>query len=84
MNGNVSSPVNLGNPQQLSIKELAFKIKEMTKSQSTINLLELPQDDPLIREPDISKAKKMIDWEPKVDLDCGLKKTIDYFEHLQV
>ncbi len=72
--------VNLGNPNELTILELADLIKEMTDSKSKIVFEELPQDDPKKRRPDISKAKKMLGWEPKVDLKTGLEKTIEYFK----
>ncbi len=72
--------VNLGNPDERSILELATIIKEMTKSLSEIVFEELPQDDPKSRHPDISKAKKLLDWEPKVSLSEGLLKTIAYFK----
>lgn len=73
-------PVNLGNPLELSILKLAEKIKEITKSKSKIVFHELPVDDPLVRKPDISKAKQLLGWEPKVNLDEGLANTIEWFK----
>jgi UDP-glucuronate decarboxylase len=75
----VTGPVNLGNPGEFTIKELAEKILEMTASTSQIVYRELPADDPARRRPDISKAKELLDWEPTIPLEEGLKSTIDYF-----
>ena len=72
-------PVNLGNPGEFTIMELAEKVLEITKSKSKLVFKELPEDDPLKRKPDISLAKEKLDWEPKVELEQGLKKTIDWF-----
>ncbi len=72
-------PVNLGNPSELSVKELAEKIIQLTGSKSSITYKALPEDDPKQRQPDISLAKKLLDWEPATNLETGLKKTIDYF-----
>lgn len=77
-----TGPVNLGNPVEFTIKELAEKIIEMTNSTSKLSLNPLPQDDPKQRQPDITLAKKELDWEPKIKLEEGLVKTIKYFEHL--
>lgn len=80
---NITGPVNLGNPVEFTILELAEKIIEMTGSRSEIGFLPLPQDDPAQRQPDISLAKKILDgWSPVVNLEAGLKKTITYFDHL--
>lgn len=73
-------PVNMGNPGEFTILELAKKIKELTGSKSEISFEELPQDDPMQRCPDISLAKKELNWEPKIKLEEGLKKTIPYFK----
>lgn len=74
-------PVNLGNPNEFSIKKLAEKVLEMIpESKSKIVYKDLPQDDPRRRCPDIGLAKQKLDWEPKVDLEEGLKKTIEYFK----
>jgi UDP-glucuronate decarboxylase len=72
-------PVNLGNPCEVSILQMAEKIIELTGSSSRVVYEPLPEDDPHQRQPDISLAKKRLNWEPKVDLDEGLKKTIEYF-----
>lgn len=73
-------PVNLGNPNEFTIKQLAEKILEMIpESKSKIIFKELPQDDPRQRQPDIKIAKEMLGWEPKIQLEDGLIKTIDYF-----
>lgn len=78
----VAGPVNLGNPGEFSIRELAQKIKALTGSSSRIEFKPLPENDPVQRRPDISKARKLLDWEPRVDLEEGLKHTIFYFENL--
>lgn len=72
-------PVNIGNPGEFTMLELAEKIIQQTKSNSKIIHMPLPADDPLQRKPDISLAKKVLDWEPKVNLDEGLERTIAYF-----
>ena len=80
MNNNVTNgPINLGNPRELTIQELANEIKKLTNSTSTISYEPLPLDDPMKRNPDISKAKNMLDWEPIIGLEEGIQKTIDYF-----
>jgi len=75
-----TGPVNLGNPQEFTIKELAKIIIKITKSKSRVLYKPLPTDDPKRRKPDISLAKKNLFWYPKICLKEGLKKTIDYFE----
>ena len=72
-------PVNLGNPYEMTVLDFAKKVLELTGSKSSIIFRPLPQDDPQVRQPDISKAKEILDWEPKVLLDEGLIKTIQYF-----
>jgi len=80
-----TGPVNLGNPCEYSMLELASKVIELTKSRSKLVYFPLPEDDPLQRKPDISLAKKFLGgWEPKVMLEDGLKKTIDSFEHILI
>ncbi len=74
--------LNLGNPDEKTILELANMIKRMTNSLSEIAFEPLPEDDPKVRKPDIDKAKKLIGWEPKVTIDRGLEKTIEYFRGL--
>ena len=75
-----TGPLNLGNTDEYTILELAEKIIKLTKSKSKIIFNELPQDDPVRRKPDISLAKEIISWEPKISLETGLSKTIDYFK----
>lgn len=77
-----TGPVNLGNPNESTIKELAEKIVEMTGSKSEIVYHDLPQDDPRQRQPDISFAKQTLDWQPAIELETGLGWTIDYFRTL--
>ena len=73
-------PINLGNPTELKILDLAKKIIKLTDSKSKIINRDLPLDDPIRRKPDISEAKKILNWNPKVDIDDGLKETIEYFK----
>ena len=73
-------PMNLGNPNEITILELASRIKKLTGSNNNIIFNPLPEDDPKVRMPDISKAKKMLTWEPKVNLEEGLVKTIGWFK----
>jgi UDP-glucuronate decarboxylase len=75
-----TGPVNVGNPGEFTMLELAQKVIEMTGSKSQIKFFPLPQDDPLQRQPDITLAKKELGWEPHVNLEDGLKKTIAYFK----
>ena len=75
-------PVNLGNPREFSIRELAELILEITRSKSEIVYRPLPEDDPVQRRPDIALAKRALDWEPRVDLREGMEKTIDYFRQV--
>jgi UDP-glucuronate decarboxylase len=77
-----TGPVNLGNPNEFTILELAEKVIALTKSKSKLEFKPLPHDDPTQRCPDITLAKKNLDWQPKVQLEEGLKKTIAYFDHL--
>lgn len=79
---NFQGPVNLGNPNEFTVLELAKKIIRLTKSPSLIAHKPLPQDDPKQRRPDISLAKKHLKWSPKIELNQGLKKTITYFNAL--
>lgn len=78
----LTGPVNLGNPGEFTILELAEKVIDMTGSKSKIIFEQLPEDDPMQRKPDISLAKRELDWEPTIKLDEGLKKTIAYFDQL--
>ncbi|MBU1658472.1 SDR family oxidoreductase [bacterium] len=75
-----TGPVNVGNPGEFTMLELAQKVIELTGSKSEIKFFPLPQDDPLQRQPDITLAKKELGWEPHVNLEEGLKKTIEYFK----
>ena len=75
-------PVNLGNPNEFSIKELAEKVIDMTGTRSKIVYQPLPSDDPKQRQPDISLAQSQLDWQPTISLDQGLEKTIAYFDNL--
>jgi dTDP-glucose 4,6-dehydratase len=72
-------PVNIGNPVEMTIKEFAETIVRITGSTSTITYKDLPVDDPKQRQPDISLARKLLDWEPKVDLEEGIRETIEFF-----
>jgi len=78
----IAGPVNIGNPHEITIKELADIIRDITGSASDIVFAELPGDDPQRRCPDITKARKMLVWKPEVDIGRGLRKTVDYFEKL--
>jgi dTDP-glucose 4,6-dehydratase len=75
----ISDPVNLGNPSEMTVLRLAEKIIEMSGSQSKIVFQELPVDDPKVRQPDISRAQRELRWQPRVKLEEGLKETIRYF-----
>merc|ERR1712113_132680 len=77
-------PMNIGNPHEFTVKELAELVVELTGSKSKIIYLPLPGDDPKQRRPDISRAKKYLNWEPKTQLREGLTKTIDYFKSLDL
>lgn len=82
MASDLTGPVNLGNPSERTILDLAKLIISMTNSNSKLIFKPLPSDDPIKRRPEISLAKRELDWEPKVDIECGLAKTIDYFNQL--
>ena len=71
--------INLGNPDERTIQEIATMIKDMIDTNLKIMYESLPEDDPLQRKPDITKAKALLSWEPKISLEEGLQKTIDYF-----
>ena len=72
-------PLNIGNPSEMSILDLAENIKKLIKSESKIVFHNLPVDDPIVRRPDITKAKEILDWEPEVVFKDGVKKTIKWF-----
>jgi dTDP-glucose 4,6-dehydratase len=74
------APVNLGNPTEMTIIDFAFMLKDMTHTKSTITFLPLPVDDPKVRQPDITRAKEVLKWQPKVDIKIGLKKTIEWYK----
>jgi dTDP-glucose 4,6-dehydratase len=76
-------PVNIGNPGEFTVLELAQKVLELTSSKSNLEYNPLPVDDPKVRRPDISRAQRLLDWQPKVALEEGLLKTIEYFRSLQ-
>lgn len=80
MLSDTSDPVNIGNPQELTIRQLADKVIAATGSRSRVVERPLPEDDPKIRQPDITRARERLGWEPKVSLDDGLKPTIAYFK----
>ena len=80
-----NNPINIGNPDEMTIKEMADKILQATNSESKITYVPLPEDDPKVRQPDITRAKKYLNWEPVVGLDEGLQSTLKYFkEQLQI
>jgi UDP-glucuronate decarboxylase len=78
----VTGPINLGNPGEFTIAELAERVLELTGSRSEIRRLPLPADDPVRRRPDITLARKTLDWEPRISLAEGLPRTIEYFDDL--
>lgn len=80
MKSEYTGPINIGNPEEITIKELAEKIVKHTKSKSKIIYKDLPKDDPKRRKPDISKAKKLLKWKPEIKTEEGLKETIGYFK----
>lgn len=75
-----NQPVNLGNPNEFTMNELAEKVIKLTGSKSEIRYLPLPQDDPKRRKPDITRARNLLDWEPKIELDEGLARSLGYFK----
>src|SRR5919109_2944189 len=81
MERGASDPVNMGNPQEMTLLELAKRILHLTGSRSEIVFRPLPIDDPKVRQPDITRARTLLGWEPRVDTDEGLKLTIDWFKH---
>ena len=76
----INTPVNLGNPQPITMIELAREIIELTNSNSKIIYMELPSDDPTQREPNIAKAENLLNWLPLISRKSGLQKTIQYFQ----
>ncbi|HVH14003.1 MAG TPA: GDP-mannose 4,6-dehydratase, partial [Longimicrobium sp.] len=77
-----AEPTNVGNPVEFTVRQLAERVLEMTGSASQIDWLPLPQDDPRVRQPDITVAREVLGWEPRVPLEEGLRRTIPYFERL--
>jgi len=75
-------PTNIGNPHEMTILQFAERIRSLVGSASPIDFRPLPEDDPKTRQPDIAKARRVLGWEPKVDLDLGLGRTIDYFRSI--
>jgi nucleoside-diphosphate-sugar epimerase len=82
MNSDYRLPINLGNPKEVSMNRLAEMILKLTGSSSKIKYIDLPEDDPQKRQPDISRAKEILDWYPQVSLEQGLTKTIEYFKKI--
>jgi UDP-glucuronate decarboxylase len=78
----VTGPINLGNPNEFTIKQLALSVIELTNSSSRIEYKTLPTDDPKQRQPNIQKAMELLDWKPTIQLKDGLKQTIAYFDRL--
>jgi len=78
----VTGPINLGNPGEFTILQLAEKVLELTGSASRIERRPLPENDPMQRRPDIGRAKALLDWQPTIALEAGLVKTIAYFDAL--
>jgi dTDP-glucose 4,6-dehydratase len=76
----IHMPINLGNPMEFSVLELANRVLDLTNSSSVLEFKALPEDDPKVRRPDITRAKTLLHWQPEVNLDEGLRKTIDYFD----
>ena len=81
MDSKLKTPVNIGNPEEYKIIELANKIKNLVDPKLKINFLPLSEDDPLKRKPDISKAINNLQWQPKINLDEGIKYTIHWFKN---
>jgi dTDP-glucose 4,6-dehydratase len=72
-------PVNIGNPREMTIREFGEEIRRITGTKSQIEHKPLPVDDPKVRQPDITRARKVLGWEPKVDFDKGIRETIEFF-----
>lgn len=80
LDSNEHLPVNIGNPQEITIMEFAERVRALTGNQVALTFKPLPQDDPKRRRPDIAKARKLLNWEPKVSLEDGLQRTLEYFQ----
>ena len=79
MNSDVNDPVNIGNPHEMTIEQIARDILRLVGSKSQLVYRPLPEDDPKVRQPDITRARTLLGWEPKVGLEEGLQKTLAYF-----
>jgi dTDP-glucose 4,6-dehydratase len=79
MESDVNDPVNIGNPHEMTIEQIAREILRLTGSKSRLVYRPLPEDDPKVRQPDITRARTLLGWEPRVGLEEGLTKTLDYF-----
>jgi dTDP-glucose 4,6-dehydratase len=82
MQAPVNEPVNIGNPKEMTLLQLAQQISRLSGSRSEIVFRPLPTDDPKVRQPDITKARRLLKWEPKVDVEDGLVRTIDWCRKL--
>jgi dTDP-glucose 4,6-dehydratase len=76
----INDPINIGNPHEMTIKQMAEIVLKVTGSNSELVYKPLPEDDPKVRQPDISRAKKLLGWEPEVGLEQGLMKTVEWFK----
>jgi dTDP-glucose 4,6-dehydratase len=79
MDSNLNDPVNIGNPQEMTIEQIARMIIKLTGSKSKLVYRPLPEDDPKVRQPDITRARTLLGWEPKIGLEEGLTRTLEYF-----
>ena len=84
LNSNYNKPVNIGNPNEYTILELAKIVCKMTNSNSKLSFYNLPEDDPKVRQPNIDLAKDLLGWEPKIELKTGLERTIKYFKEVKI
>ena len=82
-NADIHEPVNLGNPEEYTIRALSDLVLATTDSASTIEVRPLPEDDPRMRSPDISLASARLEWTPRVPLEVGLKRTVEYFREMR-
>ena len=82
MQAPVNEPVNIGNPREMTLLQLARQISQMSGSKSEIVFRPLPTDDPKVRQPDIGKARRLLGWEPKIEVEDGLRRTIDWCRRL--
>jgi UDP-glucuronate decarboxylase len=76
----ITGPINLGNPVEFSMRELAEQVRQLTGAASSLQFMPLPEDDPKQRQPDITRAKKLLGWKPHVRLEDGLRATIEFFK----